>query len=213
MDRYDEGFSTRSGGLGSHGRTAQGYRPFSRCDSTGAPPELAGRTAWGGSRRHNVADQTRHSLLRMMTGTSALPGRLNYQGFGWYWPAVAQDESADPATARSPRWLDEVEKVVFSTTLSDVSWHNSRLVEAGPGDTVRALRSEGAGDIWVLSSQSIIRSCWRRRTGPPGYQPGTRTDRRWGQAFRGWLPAWSWVLAASVPSDSVAIRLDYGRKR
>ncbi|MFN8079058.1 MAG: dihydrofolate reductase family protein [Kineosporiaceae bacterium] len=65
---------------------------------------------------HAITDQARDSLLAMTSGTTALLGRVNYQGFGGYWPPVADDGGADPRDRRFASWLNEVEKVVFSTT-------------------------------------------------------------------------------------------------
>ncbi|MGW4208487.1 hypothetical protein ACWEIJ_10930 [Lentzea sp. NPDC004789] len=47
--------------------------------------------------------------------TTALPGRKNYQGFSGFSLAVADDE-----------------KVVFSTTLTEVTWDDARLTTADP---------------------------------------------------------------------------------
>jgi hypothetical protein len=62
---------------------------------------------------HAITDAARDGLLRITDGTTAVLGRNNYQGFGSWWPAVAEDGSADPRDRRFAQWLDEVEKVVF----------------------------------------------------------------------------------------------------
>ncbi len=163
---------------------------------------------------HNVSDQARDALVRMTQGTTALMGRVNYQGFRGYWPAVAGDESAEPRDRRFARWLDEVEKVVFSTTLRQLPWRNSRLAEFGPAETVRSLRSHGKGDIWVLSSQSIIRQLLEAgeldrlsiNLAPELVGGGDKL-------FVNGLPASAWTLSDSTPTDSGAVRLTYDRRR
>ena len=108
---------------------------------------------------HALTDESRANLLELTSGaTTALLGRKNYQGFAAFWPALACDESADPRDRRFARWLDAVEKVVFSTTLSNAEWHNARVVDDDPAIIVRKLRAEPGGDIIVLSSSSVIRS-------------------------------------------------------
>jgi len=89
--------------------------------------------------------------------TTALLGRVNYEGFYTYWPPVAADETADPRDRNIARWLDDVEKVVFSTTMTDASWANSRIADRKPVDEVQALRGDEGGDILVVNSVSIIR--------------------------------------------------------
>ena len=91
---------------------------------------------------------------------TVLLGRVNFEGFGGYWPTVADDPSADPRDRTFSRWLDAVE-VVFSTTLTETKWSNS----ASPR-TTRSPRSSGSaqagGDIIVLASASVIRAPWTR---------------------------------------------------
>jgi hypothetical protein len=44
---------------------------------------------------HNVTEATRDFMVRMTdSATTVLLGRKNYEGFGGYWPAVAEDESS-----------------------------------------------------------------------------------------------------------------------
>jgi dihydrofolate reductase len=46
---------------------------------------------------HAVTDTTRDYLVQMTrNATTALLGRKNYDGFGGYWPAVANDDTAEP---------------------------------------------------------------------------------------------------------------------
>jgi dihydrofolate reductase len=91
------------------------------------------------------------------TATTALLGRKNYQGFAGFWPAVADDDNADPADRTFSRWLNGVEKVVFSTTLHEAEWDNASIATAGPVATVKQLRQQDGGDIIVLASSSVIR--------------------------------------------------------
>lgn len=163
---------------------------------------------------HNVTEQAREALVGVTSGTAALLGRANYEGFGMYWPTVARDEAAEPRDRRFAQWLDTVEKVVFSTTLAEVGWTNSRLAESGPAETVRSLRAEGEGDVWVLSSQSVIRQLLDAdeldrlviNLAPEIIGDGDKL-------FASGLPASAWTLTNCTPSDSSAIRLTYDRKR
>jgi dihydrofolate reductase len=108
---------------------------------------------------HAVTDQSRAHLARLTEpATTGLLGRKNYQGFSAYWPAVADDENADPRDRAFARWFNKVEKVVFSRTLTETDWQNSRVTAADPAAVVRQLRHEPGGDIIVLSSTSVMRA-------------------------------------------------------
>ena len=68
---------------------------------------------------HAVTDGARDHMVKVTSAaTTALLGRKNYQGFSSYWPAVAEDESADPRDRAFAQWLNTVEKVIFSSTLA-----------------------------------------------------------------------------------------------
>ena len=108
---------------------------------------------------HAITDGAREHMIRVTSAAStALLGRKNYQGFASYWPSVADNERADPRDRTFSRWLNAVEKIVFSSTLQDADWSNSRVVNADPAMVVRELRQQDGGDIVVLASSSVIRS-------------------------------------------------------
>ena len=90
--------------------------------------------------------------------TTAVLGRVNAEGFLGYWPSVADDEEADPRDRGYARWLVDVEKVVFSTTLTEAPWERTRVVDAPVADVVTELATTGAGDILVNSSASLIKA-------------------------------------------------------
>jgi dihydrofolate reductase len=106
---------------------------------------------------HAVSNGAREHMVAVTSpATTALLGRKNYEGFAGYWPSVAADEAADQRDRTFSRWLNEVDKVVFSRTLDTVDWPGARLATADPATTVRELRKEAGGDIIVLASVSVI---------------------------------------------------------
>ena len=106
---------------------------------------------------HALSDVARDHMVRTTSpGTTALLGRKNHDGFAGFWPGVARDESADPRDRAFAQWLDSVEKVVFSTTMTESSWTNTRVVDGDPAEEVGRLRQQDGGDIVVLSSRRVI---------------------------------------------------------
>jgi dihydrofolate reductase len=107
---------------------------------------------------HAVSDGARaHMVDVTRKATTALLGRKNYQGFAGYWPAVADDDTAHPDDAAFARWLNDVEKIVFSTTLDRVDWDHAHLAPDDPASAVKRLRQREGGDIIVLASSTVIR--------------------------------------------------------
>jgi dihydrofolate reductase len=79
---------------------------------------LGGEYDMGWIAPHAVTNAARDNMVAVTTvATTVLLGRKNYQGFGYYWPKIADDESADPRDRAFSKWLNSVEKIVFSSTL------------------------------------------------------------------------------------------------
>jgi len=58
-----------------------------------------------------------------------LVGRVLYQGFAGYWPSYdITDPSKSKGEIAFANWINEVPKLVFSTTLEKAEWKNSRVV-------------------------------------------------------------------------------------
>jgi dihydrofolate reductase len=107
---------------------------------------------------HAVSDGARDHMIRVTTpATTVLLGRKNYEGFSAYWPPVAEDEAADPRDRTFSRFLNDVDKVIFSTTVTSTDWQNATVTSRGPSDVVPELRAQPGGDIIVLASSSVIR--------------------------------------------------------
>jgi dihydrofolate reductase len=93
---------------------------------------------------------------RMKKSTDAvLLGRANYEGFGGYWPTVAQNPASTETDIVFSRWLDETPKFVFSTTLEKAEWQNSRLIPDNIEEEVRKLKQQPGRDILIMNSTSI----------------------------------------------------------
>lgn len=108
---------------------------------------------------HAVSDAARDHMVRVTSpATTALMGRKNSEGFAQFWPSVAGDEEADPRDRAFSRWLNEVDKVVFSTTTTETAWENATVTSQSPAEVVTELRTRPGGDIVVLASSSVIRS-------------------------------------------------------
>ncbi|TWD80609.1 dihydrofolate reductase [Kribbella amoyensis] len=164
---------------------------------------------------HAITDQSRDSLIRLTQRSStALLGRGNYEGFGGFWPTVIDMADADPRDREFAKYLDDVEKVVFSHTLTETPWNNSRLATASLVDTVRELRTQEGGDIWVMSSKDLLAQLLAEdeidrleiQVAPEIVGNGIRY-------FEDGLNPSSWTLTDVITSDSGAIWTTYDHKK
>jgi dihydrofolate reductase len=160
----------------------------------------------------NVA---RDQMSRMWeNATTAVLGRVNAEGFLGFWPSVAGDENADPRDRGYAKWLTDVEKVVFSTTLTEAPWERTRLVNAPAADVLAELKANGKGDILVNSSSSIIRPLLAADlidrlylTVVPEIVGGSAA------LFDAGLPATKWKLSYQEAGDLGEIAVVYDRVR
>jgi dihydrofolate reductase len=162
---------------------------------------------------HAVTETGRDHMIRVTEpATTVLLGRKNYQGFGSYWPAVADNPEADERDRKFSAWLNRTEKVVFSTTLTEAPWENSRVVAGDLPEEVRKLRAGDGGDIIVLASGSIIRALLDAElldrlciTLCPAVVGGGA------RLLEDGLPASTWTLVDTTTSESGALCLVYDR--
>jgi dihydrofolate reductase len=95
-------------------------------------------------------------------------GRVTYEIFAPYWPhAVPYDEgdALNPSEGKEDpriiRALNDSPKLVFSTTLDEPEWANTRVVAGGLEDEIRRLKKEPGMAIGIQGSASIVHALAR----------------------------------------------------
>lgn len=100
-------------------------------------------------------------------GTGAfLFGRKTYQMFASFWPHVLDDSETAPdphAPGRASRemramaeMLNETPKIVFSRSLKEATWANSRIVRELDPREVATMKAESGDDLMIFGSGSIV---------------------------------------------------------
>jgi dihydrofolate reductase len=102
------------------------------------------------------------------SGNIMLFGRRTYQMFESFWPHVLKNDSPEAPDPHAPGrhsaemrnmavWIHEATKIVFSKSLREVTWHNSRLFHDVEPANIDALRKEpGGDDIMIFGSGEIV---------------------------------------------------------
>ncbi|ULH13942.1 dihydrofolate reductase family protein (plasmid) [Deinococcus sp. KNUC1210] len=117
-----------------------------------------GEFDWFKLDQESWSERVQHDFPRIGT---VLLGRRNYQGFRHYWPKVAERPDVTETDLVFSRWLDEVPKVVFSNTLNEAPWQNSRVSRDLIGE-VTSLKAGHGGDLLIMHSSSIGQACMSR---------------------------------------------------
>jgi dihydrofolate reductase len=90
------------------------------------------------------------------TADVMLLGRVTYQGFAEAWPARREDDDFS-------RRFNEMEKRVVTSTLTQLDWENSHLLDgASIADGVKALKERAAGDVIVHGSATLVQELLRQ---------------------------------------------------
>ncbi len=78
-----------------------------------------------------------------------LAGRRTFEDLRGYWPTLSDD-----ATGVTD-YLNQVQKYVVSSTMTDPEWHNSTVLSGDPVEEVRALKERPGRDIVVTGSITL----------------------------------------------------------
>jgi dihydrofolate reductase len=89
------------------------------------------------------------------TVDTMLVGRKLYQGFEQFWPTVPENPGSEPELVAFAHWMADTPKLVFSKTLKEVKWKNSRLATSDPSTTVAQLKKEKGGDMVIFGGAAL----------------------------------------------------------
>jgi dihydrofolate reductase len=79
-------------------------------------------------------------------------GRITYELMASYWPTPMALENS-PVVAKG---MNDMPKIVFSRTLDNASWSNTKLVKGDLAAEMRKLKKEPGPDMVILGSGSIV---------------------------------------------------------
>ncbi|MGB7761430.1 MAG: dihydrofolate reductase family protein [Bryobacteraceae bacterium] len=79
-------------------------------------------------------------------------GRITYQLMAGYWPTPIAMKN-DPIVAEG---MNQMPKAVFSRTLDQASWNNTRLVKGGIASEMRKMKEEPGPGMAILGSGSVV---------------------------------------------------------
>jgi len=84
-------------------------------------------------------------------------GRVTYQLME-YWPTVIKNPTGNKPIDEFAVTVDKIAKIVFSRTLKNVEWRNTRITKGDIKEEVLALRQQSGKDILVGSPSLILAS-------------------------------------------------------
>ncbi|MDB5188645.1 MAG: bifunctional deaminase-reductase domain protein [Candidatus Nomurabacteria bacterium] len=94
----------------------------------------------------------------VQTVGSPLYGRVTYEMMKIYWPTLLNDPTASTHDREHAAWIENVEKIVFSTTLVTEDWHNTRVISSNVEEEVKKLKEGEGKDLVIFGSPTLARS-------------------------------------------------------
>ena len=79
-------------------------------------------------------------------------GRVTHDLMASYWPTPLAQQNAPVVAER----MNSLPKLVFSRTLRESPWANSRMVAGDPAAEIRRLRDEDGPDMAIMGSGTIV---------------------------------------------------------
>ena len=101
-------------------------------------------------------DKATHGVGQGQADTM-LCGRITYQEMESFSPKAALDPNLPAGVKAMADEVNGMKKVVFSRTLTGVTWENSRLVSGDLINEVKKLKAGDGGEMMIFGSGTVVR--------------------------------------------------------
>ena len=105
-----------------------------------------------------IADDEIHQHYNelLSNADTLLYGRITYQLMESYWPSVVKNPTGNKPTDEFAVLIDNISKIVFSRTLKNVDWKNTKLKKEVIKEEVLELKQQAGKNILVGSPSLIV---------------------------------------------------------
>ena len=114
------------------------------------PGGAEGYAHGGWSFRSPAPDSETFKFEELQAADVQLMGRVTYDGFAAAWPAMEE------ATGEFGRKMNNMPKVVVSTTLTNPEWRNTTVISGNVAAEVARLKEQYTGDVLVPASATLV---------------------------------------------------------
>ena len=104
-----------------------------------------------------IADDEIHQHFNelLSNADTLIYGRITYQLMESYWPTVVKDPTGNKPIDEFAVLIDNISKIVYSRTLTNVDWKNTELKHEVIKDEILELKQQASKDI-LVGSPSLI---------------------------------------------------------
>ena len=106
---------------------------------------------------HIVDEEVKEYAKDLLNNVDTLLfGRVTYQLMADYWPVAAMNPSTPKSDLEIADKMNNLPKIVFSKTLQEVKWNNSRLVKENIAEEISKMKQQPGKDMVIFGSGSIV---------------------------------------------------------
>jgi dihydrofolate reductase len=91
----------------------------------------------------------------LSSGNTLLFGRVTYQMMQSFWTSALAVQRMPEVAAG----MNNAEKLVFSDSLKEATWQNTRILNGNLRDEILKLKQESSNDITILGSGNLLAQC------------------------------------------------------
>lgn len=105
-----------------------------------------------------IADDEIHQHYNelLSNASTLIYGRITYQLMESYWPSVVKKPTGNKPTDEFAVLIDNISKIVFSRTLKNVDWKNTKLKKEVIKEDILELKQQAGKNILVGSPGLIV---------------------------------------------------------
>lgn len=105
-----------------------------------------------------IADEELHGHYTDLLSYSGaiIWGRITYQLMESFWPNVVKNSTGNKQLDEFASTIDNIPKIVFSHTLNNVEWKNTKLAKLEIKEAVLEIKKQAVKDILVGSRSLIV---------------------------------------------------------
>jgi Dihydrofolate reductase len=89
---------------------------------------------------------------------SPVYGRTTYRMMESYWPTVLDNPDASRHDMEHAKWVQDVKKIVISSTLDKAEWNNTTLIKDNIAEEIKALKEQPGKNLVIFGSPGAAKT-------------------------------------------------------
>lgn len=112
----------------------------------------------------NASAEFHEFVHTLLVGTKTVAfGRGSFELFQTVWPGVLAKSDSPESQRRMAQALNDVDKVVFSNSLTETSWPNSSIIADANVESIKRLKNSHVKNVLIIGSPGIVSELTKMR--------------------------------------------------